>query len=110
MLHFSKMGFPTEWDPSSCTHATMWFLVPKLVGRGRYNTILSLPNVGKNGISIVSYIATNVSNHEAKKTTSQSHARMGDRTSTYQYSKWESRFCLGLDAAKNTHRIKKSFK
>ncbi len=42
MLHFSKMGFPTELDPSSCTHATMWFLVLKRVCRGRYNTILSL--------------------------------------------------------------------
>ncbi len=41
MLHFLKMGFPTEWDPSSCMLATMWFLVPKLVQRGRYNTILS---------------------------------------------------------------------
>ncbi len=41
MLHFSKMGFPVERDPSSCTRATMWFLVPKRVCRGRYNTILS---------------------------------------------------------------------
>ncbi len=51
MLHFSKMGFPAEWDPSSCTHAAMWFLVPKRVYRGRYNTILSLPKIGKNDIS-----------------------------------------------------------
>ncbi len=51
MLHFSKMCFPAEWDPSCCTHASMWFLVPKWVCRGCYNTILSLPNIGKNDIS-----------------------------------------------------------
>ncbi len=51
MLHFLKMGFPTEWDPSSCTHATMWFLVPKWICRGHYNTILSLPKIGKNDVS-----------------------------------------------------------
>ncbi len=51
VLHFSKMGFPIEWDPSSYSHATMCFLVPKWVCTGRYNTILSLPNIGKNNIS-----------------------------------------------------------
>ncbi len=30
ILHFSKMGFPAEGDPRSCTHATMWFLVPEM--------------------------------------------------------------------------------
>ncbi len=59
---------------------------------------------------IASYIDTNVSSHEGKKATLQSLAREGRRTNMYQYSKWESRFCLGLDAAKYTHRIKKSFK
>ncbi len=54
MLHFSKMDFPAEWDPSSCTHATMRFLVLKWVCRGRYNTILSLPNIGKNDVSHLS--------------------------------------------------------
>ncbi len=51
MLHFSKMGFPAEWDPSSCTHATMCFLEPKRVCKERYDTILSLPNIGKNDVS-----------------------------------------------------------
>ncbi len=51
MLHFSKMGFPAEWDPSSCAQATMWLFVPKWVYRGRYNTILSLPKIGKNNVS-----------------------------------------------------------
>ncbi len=32
------MGFPAEWDPSSCTHATMWFLAPKRVYSGHHNT------------------------------------------------------------------------
>ncbi len=45
------MGFPAKWDPSSCTHATMWFLVPKRVCRGRYNTILSLLKIGKNDVA-----------------------------------------------------------
>ncbi len=51
VLHFSKIGFLAKWDPSSCIHATMWFLVPKWVCRGRYNTILSLPNIRKKDIS-----------------------------------------------------------
>ncbi len=42
MLHFSKMGFLTEEDPSSCMYATMRFVVLKGICRGRYNTILSL--------------------------------------------------------------------
>ncbi len=52
MLHFTKMAFSTKWDPSSCTHATMWFLVPEQICRGRYNMILSLPKIEKNGISV----------------------------------------------------------
>ncbi len=51
LLHFLKVGFPAEWDPSSCTHATMWFLVPKWVCRGRYNTILPLLKIEKNSVS-----------------------------------------------------------
>ncbi len=51
MLHFLKMGFLAGWDPSSCTHATMWFLIPKRVCRGCYNIILSLPNIEKNDVS-----------------------------------------------------------
>ncbi len=43
-----------------------------------------------------------------KNATPQSHAWVGRRTNTYQYSKWESRFCLGLDTAKNPHQIKKA--
>ncbi len=46
MLHFSKMGFPAEGDPSSCMDAIMWFLVSKRVCKGHYNTILSLPKIG----------------------------------------------------------------
>ncbi len=51
MFHFLKMGFPTEWDLSGCTHAIMQFLVPKRVCRGRYNTIFFLPKIGKNDVS-----------------------------------------------------------
>ncbi len=57
---------------------------------------------------IASYIDTNVSSHEGKKATLQFRVQVGQRRNTYQYSKWESRFCLGLDAAKNTQRIKKA--
>ncbi len=57
-----------------------------------------------------SYNDTNVSSHEGKKATPQSLARVDQPTNMYQYSKWESRFSLGLDAAKNTRRIKKSYK
>ncbi len=62
---------------------------------------------------IASYIDSNVSSNKGKKATPQFLTRVGWRTNTYQYSKWESRFCLVLDAAKNTHRkhhIKESFK
>ncbi len=51
MLHFSKISFPVEWDPSSHMHATMWFLVPKWVCKGRYDTILSLLKIGKKDVS-----------------------------------------------------------
>ncbi len=59
------------------------------------------------GYDIASYNDTNVWSHEGKKATLQSFVRVGRHTNTYQYSKWEIRFSLGLDAAKNTHHIKR---
>ncbi len=56
---------------------------------------------------IASYIDTNVSSHEGKKATPQFLVRVSRCTNTYEYSKWKSRFYLGLNAAKNTITSKK---